>query len=155
MKFDSTSCCRLCTLDAMKHCSIEIQTSGEALYSVTDVVREKLRQMTTSSGILHPFLIHTSCALLISEDWDPTAREDLEAFFKVLVPRNQPFIRHTLEGEDDSPSHMKSALLQQHLACIVEEGTLILGQWQGIFLAEFRDHPKKRTLLLKFQPDAS
>ena len=142
----------------MKHKAIHMGTEGEALYSITDLVRAELPSLienhAVDSGVLHLFVMHTSCALLISEDWDPTARQDLEAFLKHLAPRHLPFIRHTLEGEDDSPSHMKSAVLQQHLGLIVEEGELLLGQWQGVFLAEFRDHPKERTVLLKFQADS-
>lgn len=143
----------------MKHRSIPIHTEGEALYSITKAIRAELPRLleahATDSGVLHLFVMHTSCALLISEDWDPTARQDLETFFKHLAPRNLPFIEHTLEGPDDSPSHMKSALLQQHLGLLVEDGELVLGQWQGVFLAEFRDQPKQRTLVLKFQADIS
>ncbi len=101
-------------------------------------------------GILFIFIMHTSCALTISEDYDPSAKRDLERFFDHLAPRDLPFIEHTLEGPDDSPSHMKSALLHQHLALPVDNGKIQLGQWQGIFLAEFRDDQKTRKIHLKF-----
>ncbi len=133
---------------------IQITTQGESFYPITEIVEQWLKKnISRNSGILYLFLIHTSCALTISENYDPTARKDLESFLKHLAPRNLPYIQHTLEGEDDSPSHMKSILLQQHLAIPVEDGQLILGQWQGIFLAEFRDKPHQRTLLLKFSSD--
>ncbi len=105
------------------------------------------------SGILTLFCMHTSCALLISEAWDPTAQKDLEKFFNYLAPEHLSFIEHDLEGPDDSPAHMKSALLHQSISLLVENGKIILGQWQGIFLAEFRKSVHERQILMKFQPD--
>ena len=138
------------------HQKVQVNTDGEGLYSITDEIQSSLLKGIGEnvSGVLHLFVMHTSCALVISEDYDPLAKKDLEAFFQYLAPRNLPFIQHTLEGPDDSPSHMKSALLHQHLACIVEGGQLLLGTWQGIFLAEFRDAPHRRQVLVKFVPDA-
>lgn len=77
----------------------------------------------------------------------------MENFLKHIASRDLPFIEHTLEGPDDSPSHMKSILLQQHLAIPVEEGELLLGTWQGIYLAEFRDAPHQRSIIVKFCAD--
>ncbi|NGX42666.1 MAG: hypothetical protein K940chlam7_00949 [Chlamydiae bacterium] len=144
----------------MSYETIHISTHGEGFYSITDDVRKVLNdlvqrtEIASPSGILHLFVGHTSCAMLLSEDYDPSAKKDLESFLKHLAPRNLPFIQHTLEGEDDSPSHMKSALLHQNLACIVEGGELLLGTWQGIFLAEFRDASHRRKVLVKFSPDS-
>jgi len=138
----------------MSHQTIQVATQGEGFYSITDLVQEQmLKESLKESGIMHLFLLHTSCALTISEDYDPSAKRDIETFLKHLAPRDLPFIEHTLEGPDDSPSHMKASLLHQHLAFIVEKGTLLLGTWQGIFLAEFRDSPHTRSILLKFCPD--
>lgn len=139
--------------------SLEIATRGEAFYDITNEVAEGLeallaqQQDTTSSGVLHLFVTHTSCALVISEAYDPSAHQDVERFLRHLAPRDLPFIRHTLEGPDDSPSHMKAALLHQNLTLPVEKNNLLLGTWQGIYLAEFRDAPHQRTVLLKFMPD--
>lgn len=130
--------------------TITIETSGEEFYSITDKVRASLKEFDPASGVLHLFVMHTSCALVISEDYDPSAKRDLERFLNHLAPRDLPFIEHKLEGEDDSPSHMKSALLHQNLACPVENGELVLGRWQGIFLAEFRDQPYTRKVALQF-----
>lgn len=99
------------------------------------------------------FCMHTSSGLVVSESYDPMARQDMEAFLKHLAPRDLPFIRHTLEGSDDSPSHMKSILVKPQLSFIVDEGKVIMGTWQGIYLAEFRDKPKLRHVLVKYQPD--
>lgn len=147
-------CRALCYALFMGHHEIQIPTKGEALYSITDRVREVLPEVLGSerSGVLHLFLLHTSCALAVSEDWDPSARKDVESFLNHLAPRDLPFIQHTLEGADDSPSHMKSVVLHQNLAFLIEKGELVLGTWQGIFLAEFRDHPHTRKVLLKFMP---
>lgn len=136
--------------------SVTIATKGESLYDITEDIRSTARQLyptDNNSGILHLFVMHTSCALLISEAYDPSAQRDIERFLDHLAPRSLPFIEHTLEGPDDSPSHMKSAILHQHLAIPVESNDLVLGTWQGIYLAEFRDHPHRRQVALKFQPD--
>lgn len=138
----------------MSYLKITIPTHGERFYSITDHINSTLSELTNQkSGILHLFIQHTSCALTISEDYDPSAKRDLESFLIHIAPRNLPFIEHTLEGEDDSPSHMKSILLQQHLALPIDAGKLLLGTWQGIYLAEFRDAPHQRSIILKFQRD--
>lgn len=140
----------------MSYLKITIPTQGEGFYSITEQIHSSLFELANQkSGILHLFIQHTSCALTISEDYDPSAKRDLERFLKYVAPRDLPFIEHTLEGEDDSPSHMKSLLLQQHLALPVEKGKLLLGTWQGIYLAEFRDAPHQRSIILKFQGDSS
>ena len=131
--------------------AIQIQTSGEGFYRITDRIHQELNKISPSgNGILTVFCPHTSCGLAINEDYDPSAKEDMERFLKHLAPRNLSFIKHTAEGPDDSPSHMKAILLQPSLTLIVENGKLQKGMWQGIFLCEFRDAPKDRTLWLHF-----
>lgn len=136
---------------------IHIPTSGERFYNITKDVKSALKEVLNSfsaeSGILHLFTPHTSCALAISEAYDPAAANDVQNFLKHLAPRNLSFITHVDEGEDDSPSHMKAILLQQSVSFIVENKELVLGTWQGIYLAEFRDAHKRRDLYLKFIPD--
>lgn len=126
-------------------------------YNITQdieaLLKDKILKGEKSSGVLTLFCMHTSCALLINESWDSTAQQDLEKFFDYLAPQNLSFIQHDLEGPDDSPAHMKSALLHQSLSLLVEDGEIVLGQWQGVFLAEFRNHFHERAILLKFQPD--
>ena len=134
------------------------KTSGENFYDITSPLnsffqKEVIPNFKPTSGVLHLFLQHTSCALTISEAYDPSAKKDLESFMKHLAPRNLNFITHTLEGPDDSPSHMKSILLQSSLAIPVDKGEIFLGRWQGLYLAEFRDQPKRREILLKFIAD--
>lgn len=133
---------------------IEIQTNGEKFYNITEEIKHCASKICTNlSGVLHLIVTHTSCALTINESYDQSARIDLENFLKHLAPRDLSLITHTDEGEDDSPSHMKSLLCHQNLAFIVEKGQLLLGTWQGIYLAEFRDDPKTRVVLIKFQKD--
>ena len=143
----------------MKYTQTVFSTSGERFYNITQQVQSALddlmKQSPSPSGVLTLFNPHTSCALTINEAHDISAANDMENFLKHLAPRELPFITHTMEGSDDSPSHMKSILLQTSLQLIVEEGNLVLGTWQGIYLCEFRDAPKQRSLYLKFIPDHS
>ena len=134
------------------------KTSGEKFYDITSSLnsffqKEVSPHFKSTSGVLHLFLQHTSCALTISEAYDPSAKKDLESFMKHLAPRNLSFITHTIEGPDDSPSHMKSILLQSSLSIPIEKQEVFLGRWQGLYLAEFRDEPKRREILLKFISD--
>lgn len=135
--------------------NLKIVQSG--FHNITDKVKNVLQNKILNkhyrSGILNLFCMHTSCALLINESWDSSAKEDLERFFNYIAPQDLPFIEHILEGPDDSPAHMKSALLHQNISLIVDEGELILGRWQGIFLAEFRKAAHQRQIILKYQPD--
>ena len=128
--------------------NLEVPTRGEGFYDIT--AQMQLNCPSKHDGVLLIFTPHTSCALTINESFDPTAKEDMEKFLKHLAPRNLKFIKHTAEGEDDSPSHMKSILLNQSLSLIVNEGKILLGRWQGIYLAEFRDEPHSRKVHLKF-----
>lgn len=132
--------------------TLTIQTSGERFYPVTDLIRQSLPELLSHSknGVLTIYCPHTSCGLTINESYEASAAQDMQEFLKRLAPRNASFITHTTEGDDDSPSHMKSILLQTSLQIIVEDGKLCMGTWQGIYLCEFRDQPKSRQLWLKF-----
>ena len=135
----------------MKSWKLPTQTSGERFYDITKVIQSSFKENCTSkNGLLTIFNPHTSCGLCLNEAYDPSAASDMEKFLKHLAPRNLAFIEHTAEGPDDSPSHMKSILLQNSLLLIVEDGQIQLGTWQGIYLCEFRDARKVRNLQLKF-----
>lgn len=127
--------------------TIQINTQGEGFYSITHLVKDKVPQ--NFSGMLFLYIQHTSCAMTISESFDPSAQKDLENFLKHLAPRNLEFITHDAEGDDDSPSHMKSILLQTTIGIPVEKGSLLLGTWQGVYLCEFRDGHKTRNIIVK------
>ncbi len=139
------------------HWTLDIPTHGERFYLLTDLVRESLAQRLEGApacGVLTIFCQHTSCALLLAEAYEDSAVADMQEFLRRLAPRNLEYLTHKTEGPDDSPSHMKSIVLRPSLQLIVEDGKPLLGGWQGIFLAEFRDAPRKRQLWLKFQADA-
>lgn len=97
-------------------------------------------------GLLHLFIHHTSASLTLNENASPDVRGDFERHMNVLVPENAPYYRHTLEGPDDMPAHLKASLLGFSLSLPVKDGALLLGTWQGIYLCEHRDHGGKRTL---------
>ncbi len=131
---------------------IKVKTHGEQFYEVSDYIIQETKNLFHHGpeGVLFIYTPHTSCALTINESFDPSAKDDMQNFMRHLAPTNLPFITHTSEGADDSPSHMKSILLQSTLAIPVHQGKLMLGTWQGIYLCEFRSAPKHRTLILKF-----
>lgn len=136
----------------MNYQTLSIQTQGEGFYDITKLIKDWLMSQKVQRGDLKIFLPHTSCGLCINEAFDPSACQDMENFLKHLAPRNLSFIKHTAEGEDDSPSHMKSILLQNTLEFFIEDSKILLGQWQGIYLCEFRDLPKERSLHIKAVP---
>ena len=109
----------------------------------------ELRQFNV--GILQVFIKHTSASLTINENADPTVRGDFERFFNHTVPENEPYYRHTYEGSDDMPAHLKSSLLGPSVQVPVTGGRLNLGVWQGIYLCEHRDHGGSRTLVITVQ----
>jgi len=139
----------------MGYTTIVQSTTGEKFYEITDLVKSELTKQNpnSSDGILSLFITHTSCGLTINESYDPSAKRDMENFLKHCAPRNLSFIEHTAEGPDDSPSHMKTMLVNQNMSFIVDKGELVLGTWQGIYLCEFRDDPKQRKILVKFVED--
>ena len=99
-------------------------------------------------GILQVFIKHTSASLTINEAADPTVLSDFEAHFNEMVPENQPYYRHTMEGSDDMPAHLKASILGSSIQVPITDGSLNLGTWQGIYLCEHRNHGGSRTLVL-------
>ena len=100
-----------------------------------------------SVGLAHLFIRHTSAALALNENADPTVRADMDAYFSRLAPENAPYFTHTLEGPDDMPAHLKPVLLGSSLTIPIRDGRLALGTWQGIYLCEHRNHGGARTLI--------
>ena len=121
---------------------------------VTDlIIREMPQIRDISAGLLHIFIKHTSASLTINEDADPTVRMDFESYFNESVPENAPYYRHTLEGSDDMPSHLKSAILGSSVSIPISDGKLNLGTWQGIYLCEHRDRGGSRRIVLTINGD--
>jgi secondary thiamine-phosphate synthase enzyme len=112
-------------------------------------VHECLRRWNIQEGMCFLFIPHTSASLVVSENYDPTAKADLEAFMDRLAPPDQSWQVHTLEGRDDSPSHMRAMLTHSSLSIPIDQGRLSLGTWQGIYLFEHRRSGHTRQVFLR------
>ncbi len=128
--------------------TITVRTRGQGLWEVTGEVERIVRAAGVRSGMAWVFCQHTSASLVIMENADATAREDLAAWLNRLVPENDPHFAHTAEGPDDMPSHIKMALTRTSEAVPVGEGKLRLGTWQGIYLWEHRRAAHSRALVV-------
>lgn len=128
--------------------SLTISTKGQGLYDIIREVAAVVSAARIGTGLATVFCRHTSCSLLINENADPDVRHDLEAFLKRLVPEGDPAYIHTLEGPDDMPAHIKTALTATSLAIPVGEGRMTLGTWQGIYLFEHRRAPHRREIVV-------
>ena len=125
---------------------ISVETSGRSFVDVTDRVDEIARRAKIEDGIANVFVRHTSASLLIQENADPDVRVDLERFLADLVPDGDRRYRHTAEGPDDMPAHVRSVLTATTLTIPVRRGRLALGTWQAIYLWEHRHAPHRRTI---------
>ena len=125
-----------------------VATKGKGTYEISAEVRGCLSRTGLAEGIATVFVQHTSCSLLLFENADPTAREDLHAYFDQLVPEDLPYFAHTCEGPDDMPSHIRMALTRSSEVIPFSEGRLSLGTWQGIFLFEHRSAPHRRKIVV-------
>lgn len=132
---------------------LTIQTNGQGLYKFTSKALHFVGQSGIENGMLTLFVRHTSCSLLIQENADPDVQTDLMSYFTRLVPsgrdRSMAWMRHTLEGPDDMPAHIKAAMLPVSLSIPVDRGAMVLGTWQGLYLFEHRDHPHRRQVAMK------
>lgn len=128
---------------------IKLPTMGRGFHLVTHHITDAIPELKQIRiGLVHVFMQHTSASLAINENADPDVRHDMEAYFSRAVPENEPYFRHTLEGADDMPAHIKAALLGESLTIPVSEGRLALGIWQGIYLCEHRNHAGNRTIIV-------
>jgi secondary thiamine-phosphate synthase enzyme len=130
---------------------LAVRTNGPGLYEFTRDVDRFVRESGVGEGLLTLFVQHTSCSLCIQENADPDVRRDLEEFFHRLVPPSDApsmqWVRHTTEGRDDMPAHIKAALTAVSLCIPVRDGRPALGQWQGIYLFEHRDDAHTRHVI--------
>ncbi|MCC3862016.1 secondary thiamine-phosphate synthase enzyme YjbQ [Pseudemcibacter aquimaris] len=128
--------------------NITFQTTGSSLLDVTGPIKSWIHGLNIRDGLLTIFIKHTSASLVIQENADPDVLYDLNQFFRKMVPEGPGLYRHSLEGPDDMPAHIKSALTQSQLSIPVTAHDLELGTWQGIYIFEHRSHAHKRTLSL-------
>lgn len=127
---------------------IQVSTRGKGLYDFTAEVLRWMRGHSVATGLLTVFIRHTSASLTIQENADPDVIADLNDFFGRLVPENDPLYRHTSEGPDDMPAHVRSALTQTQLSIPVIGGKPVLGTWQGLYVFEHRSVPHRRSVAL-------
>ncbi len=125
---------------------ITIATRGKGLYEFTGEVERWLRRQGVRTGLLTLWVRHTSASLTVQENADPDVVRDLNDFFERLAPEDDPRYRHTLEGPDDMPAHIRSALTQTQLSIPVIDGRLALGTWQGVYLFEHRSRAHRRSV---------
>jgi secondary thiamine-phosphate synthase enzyme len=128
---------------------ITISTQGKGLYPFTNQLKNLIQEWGVEHGMCYLYMPHTSASLVISESYDPTAKIDLEEFMERLVPENQAWFRHTLEGSDDSPSHMRAMLTHTSLSIPIDNNNLSIGTWQGLYLFEHRSRPHTRKVLIR------
>ena len=128
---------------------IHISRKSRGFHLITHDLLDNFTEINKiNKGILHIFIKHTSASLTINENADSTVLSDFEAHFNNMIPENQPYYRHTMEGPDDMPAHLKSSILGSSIQIPISNGTLNLGTWQGIYLCEHRNHGSPRELVL-------
>lgn len=128
--------------------TLEISTRGQGLHEFTARVAEVVQASGQLEGLCTVFVRHTSASLIIQENADPSARRDLEAWLRRLVPEHDALYTHTSEGPDDMPAHIKAALTATQLSIPFQRGRLMLGTWQGIYLWEHRSRPHSRNVVV-------
>lgn len=128
---------------------IQLKSRQRGFHLVTNEVLTQLPELKNIKvGLLNVFIKHTSAALTVNENADPTVRQDFESFFNRLVPEDEPYYRHNDEGSDDLPAHLKGSILGASLTIPVSDGRLNMGIWQGIYLCEHRNHGGSRNLVI-------
>ena len=127
-----------------------INTNGSGLYDFTDQIHHFVKKNKLINGILNINILHTSASLIIQENADPDVLHDLNNFFKKLVPMDNNLYKHTTEGKDDMPAHIKSALTNSHLTLSIKDNKIILGTWQGLYLFEHRLENQIRKISYHF-----
>lgn len=128
--------------------TLKLTVGGQGLYDITHKVSDCVQSSGVIEGLVTLFIRHTSASLLIQENADPSVQRDLEAWLNRLVPEDEGLYTHTLEGPDDMPAHIKSALTACSLSLPLNDGSLMLGTWQGIYLWEHRHHRGDREVVV-------
>jgi secondary thiamine-phosphate synthase enzyme len=131
-----------------------VATRGRGFHDITNDVQERVTQAGVRTGLCTMHLQHTSASLVIQENADPDVRADFERFFNRLVPDGDRLFEHTVEGPDDMPAHVRTALTAVNLSIPVSDGLLCLGTWQGIYLWEHRRAPHRRTVVVHILGDS-
>lgn len=130
----------------IKQTEFTLKPRTRGFHLISNEIISQLPQLP-KNGLLNLFVKHTSCGLCINENADPDVRTDMEGIFNHIVPENQPYFCHTLEGSDDMPAHAKSVISGVSLSIPITDGRLNLGTWQGIYLSEYRSHGGPRRIV--------
>jgi secondary thiamine-phosphate synthase enzyme len=130
---------------------ITLKPRSRGFHLITDEILDNLDFLhETHIGVLHLFIQHSSASLTINENADPTVRLDMESHFNQFVPENARYYKHTYEGPDDMPAHIKASTLGSSISIPIQNGRLLLGTWQGIYLGEHRNHASERTIVATY-----
>ena len=132
---------------AMSQETLEIRTTPKSFLDITSQVQDFVAESNIQNGVCHLFIKHTSASLVIQENYDPSVRQDFETIFSNLAPEDFPYV-HNMEGKDDMPAHIRSALTSTSETIPVVNGNLSLGTWQGIYIWEHRDQPHNRKVMV-------
>jgi len=130
-----------------------IRTNGQKLYDFTNQIDQWIIKNNFKNGILNISIQHTSASLIVQENADPDVQADLIAYFDKLAPMNNNLYKHTTEGKDDMPAHIKSSLTNNQINLSIKDGNLLLGTWQGVYLFEHRLSVQKRSIIIHFLGD--
>ena len=133
-----------------KFFNLEIQTNGQKLYNFTHKTEKWIEDNKFSNGIINLSIQHTSASLIVQENADPDVQDDLINYFDKLVPMDERLYKHTTEGKDDMPAHIKSALTNNQISMSIKDGKILLGTWQGLYLFEHRLVSTKRIVAHHF-----
>ena len=130
--------------------NFQISTNGQKLYEFTKETIKWIKKNKFKNGLINLSIQHTSASLIVQENADPDVQTDLLKYFDNLAPMDKKLYKHTTEGKDDMPAHIKSALTNNQISLSVSDGQLLLGTWQGIYLFEHRLEPQTRTVIFHF-----
>jgi len=131
----------------IQHKHITLSAKPRGFHIITNEILSQLDSLP-STAVMHILIQHTSAGIMINEADDPDVLTDFESIMNKIVPENMSFLKHTIEGPDDMPAHVKSAFVGHQLCIPVQDGKLVLGTWQGIILAEFRNQGGARKLVV-------
>jgi len=131
----------------MKQIEVVLQERTRGFHLITDEIIDSIHELP-ETGMIHLFLKHTSAGICVNENADPTVLEDMSTWFDSNIKENESYYKHTFEGPDDMPAHIKSVLIGQQLQIPISNGKLNLGTWQGIYLGEFRNHGGRRKIVI-------
>ena len=131
----------------MSQVTLEIHTSPKTFLDITSLIQDCIKNSDIQNGVCHLFIKHTSASLVIQENYDPSVRQDFETIFSKLAPEDFPYV-HNMEGKDDMPAHIRSALTSTSETVPVVNGKLSLGTWQGIYIWEHRDQTHNRKVIV-------